>query len=297
MASLFHHMIRRIRGYDRYTLTPFEEAAFSGIAEQHVPNVAFLSLRLQLHEWLRVRSVKKIPGAPSWWQRSFSGPEVTLAQQRIVGGLYTLPKEACPVEFVFQLTAPTVGSIDSTIIVNESVRSVCLLFPNDLGREYPDVDQVQPDPLQLDDDRVYWGSVQTTNPVLKSLLEGVLTFIDQILIPDRPTVVLPVRTMQECRSIAGIATSGSYGRLLEISNGIRVNHTVVWGNSGGRERLRVVEGQQYLLIGDDGSSLLALKVNQGAVGDDVWAFSSLANGRPRRLGGDVLALCKDALQG
>lgn len=280
------------KGLDPNALAPFEVSIFTAIVGAYVPNVVFLSLRLQLLEWLAVGSVKRISGLPDWWKRYSAGDQFVLSQQRLVGGIYSVPKELGPVELELGLLLEGHGRIPVTFVLDESVRTVAFRLPDPKSRHYPS-GNVQLVKSQINDDRAYWQSRGDDHPEFQDLSKALLGFLSEEK-PSRTTaVILPAPGLDEIGGIDGVSIAGStYGRLLRLANGIRVNSLLIWGSYTIGTRKFRVRDKDFLYIGDDGESLLALQVLDGAVGEEVHKVTPQS---ARGLGRDVGRLCKEAL--
>ena len=296
MRTLVDRLFRRGPHPDPNELQGFERAVFSALTREYLPNVGFLSLRLQLSEWIRVGSVHSLGGVPDWWRRRRAGCGFLMTQQRIVGGVFSLPREVCPQQLDFVLTGRARSDcVHIRFRVAEAVESVHLTIQGapQHGYRYPAADQYDVESPELGDDREYWHSIRAGGNRLERILEGVLEFLDKRDISDHDQVVLPARSDNATPVVAGVTVSGPYRELLRLANGIRVNEILIWGDSGAQERRVAIGSDEYLLIGDDGCDLLALEVRAGTCCDSVV---TLSGGSARCLNLDVLQLCLQALE-
>ena len=78
---------------------------------------------------------------------------------------------------------------------------------------------------------------------------------------------------------------------LAFANGIRVNELSIWGLDSGRNRVFTAHDGRYLYVGEDGEGLLALKLDEDAVTDEIFRVHAVS-GELSGLGINVIELAE-----
>ncbi|MCU0522661.1 MAG: hypothetical protein MUF84_18465 [Anaerolineae bacterium] len=289
-----------VRRHDRNRLCAFERAAYSSIADQRHPNVAFLSLRHQLLDWLAHATETTTHGLPPWWRRRTRQGEI-VAEQRtvgIVGAASTLPMEAGPLIISFGLRWEAVSSADLSFALNGFVREVRVKSSSRAAIDYPTPEGMSVDQGSLEDERPFWSHlVAGLDRDLAPVGERLLEWIESGGHAGGP-IVLPARPQVGRIELSGIEPGNGLLRLLRLANGIRIGPIAIWGWTADRPESRVFRqnGRQFVYVGSDVEATLAVEVIDHAADDQVYRIAPVT-GRLHPTGRNVLELCREALAG
>lgn len=291
LSRLFADDVGRLDGN---RLTDFETCAYEQVSVQSHPSVAFVSLRFQLLEWLRVRMVGRVGGMPDWWTRTTTVDGMHMTQSRIVGGDYSLPKACGPVEIGFNATVDG-DSARLVFTIDEAVQSVTLALPKRSSKGFPDPESLHVAPAMLEDERPYWRDRAHRFEDLRRVSEVVLEQLDPgpSALPRR--FALPASHGVEHGRIEGVSVRDAYARLLEYANGMRIDRLSIWGCDGGWNRLFEHAEQSWLYVGQIRDDLLALRVADGETTDELVKVLA-GSGRLVRQRRNVIELCIEAIQ-
>jgi hypothetical protein len=275
-------------------LLTFERLVFQAVLSKSYRNIVFRSVCLQLASWLKVGSVGAGYGLPHWFRRRSERNEIAVRVGRVVGSDATLAR---PVEEPLSFNMAVDGASGSSLALHMGTAIVGFTCqgPPFTDHSYPEATRVELGDPALADDLPYWTERVAGFAELAPLIDA----LDEML--STPTnvvpqnVVLPASLQDPIKQIEGQTLDGAFARLLEFSDGIRVNSVRVWG-SHTKKRVFEHEGKRYIRIGQlDTGARLHQQIVEGRLEDTVYRETRPA-GKLRRCSPDIITVLLSALK-
>ncbi len=200
---------------NKNALTEFESVIFAAIIRQWYSNVAYISMALQLRDWLAVAEVCKGHGMPDWFKRNFKKNRINITVGRIIGGDLTLPRSAGCQKFVIPFwRSGTSNDGIIQILLEGGIKSFTILG---IGiDEYLKPSDVEFKNIIIEDDRKVWEKQKVPAQWLCPIHEAIIQMLSSNSLRVIKNVVLPVRP-EACRvTLEGVEVSGSYGSCIAV---------------------------------------------------------------------------------
>jgi len=292
---VFHKFRQRLRAIGElgspYALTECERALLASLASHRHHNIAAIAIRHQLNDMLRFKPFP-ISGFPDWLERTRSADGLRVVQRRGCGQEYSLPWTGVERAYDFPISIDGRGA-GSLRIVSEGITirfEVLSPVLDDLLRAQPGAIRVGAG--EWADEREYWST--------RALPDERLYAINQIILATvvsgrfQKDLILPGTPLEARATIGGVPVPASYQRLLSYSNGININHTLVYPwipkqKEGGRSAA-------VYTVGSSESGDYCLEVSPGNIALDRVQYFDRRSTKPRREFTDAIDMCVSLLR-